>query len=491
MKARLRLRRDTAARRDGRARHLLDGDVDDSPRRAPGTGQSRRRPRRAEVVGVEQPGGLAHGGLRRLHMRRVGGAATVVGERDPSCAAHRGRRRGVVGAHAAELDRRAGARARSPRTGARPDATTSRARPAAPAPRARRTPRCPGAHNRRPACRARTRGRAGARMARPLARDRLPSSSSRSSSSIRRTVSSASAERTTNAVCGAGCVRGRRMKRRREDGVASSQGAPPRSPGSAVDERRDTSRGHVPRTSTRSQFSTVTCSRRQATPLRPPRRQRSARRSASRTGERWTQMTLALRDLLPGGDVHLADDAVAMGDDLVLHLHRLDHADEVACRDRRAVGRPPRRAPCPASGSRRLPSPLPPMPLLRARCRRASSAHGGSGRVDPHLVAPSVDLHARRLLARVPRGPRPSADAATAAPDTARAPAREPRAPRTRRRPWQVSPATKHCVSSSARWKPSSVVGPSITNSSSARSIRRRACSRSTSWTMSLAMSGS
>ncbi len=33
-------------------------------------------------------------------------------------------------------------------------------------------------------------------------------------------------------------------------------------------------------------------------------------------------------------------------------------------------------------------------------------------------------------------------------------------------------------VSSSARWKPSSVVGPSITNSSSARSIRRRARAR-------------
>ena len=61
----------------------------------------------------------------------------------------------------------------------------------------------------------------------------------------------------------------------------------------------------------------------------------------------------------------------------------------------------------------------------------------------------------------------------------------------TRRAPWHVSPATKHGCASSARWKPSSDSTPPISNSASARSIRRRACSRSASCTISFAIIGS
>jgi hypothetical protein len=57
--------------------------------------------------------------------------------------------------------------------------------------------------------------------------------------------------------------------------------------------------------------------------------------------------------------------------------------------------------------------------------------------------------------------------------------------------PWQVPPSTKHGCRRSARWKPSSVVIPPTSNSSSARSIRLRACSRSTPCTISFANIGS
>ena len=49
----------------------------------------------------------------------------------------------------------------------------------------------------------------------------------------------------------------------------------------------------------------------------------------------------------------------------------------------------------------------------------------------------------------------------------------------------------KHGSVRSAAWKPISVGGPSIRNSASARSIRRRAVSRVVSWTISLAIIGS
>ena len=57
--------------------------------------------------------------------------------------------------------------------------------------------------------------------------------------------------------------------------------------------------------------------------------------------------------------------------------------------------------------------------------------------------------------------------------------------------PRHVSPATKHGADSSARWNPTSVVTPRISNSSRARSARCRARSPSTSCTTSLAISGS
>ena len=68
-----------------------------------------------------------------------------------------------------------------------------------------------------------------------------------------------------------------------------------------------------------------------------------------------------------------------MRDDLVLHLHRLDHADQRSGRDLVAVGhghledRPLHRT----DDSRH--SPPRRSPLLRSLCRRAASAHAGSG----------------------------------------------------------------------------------------------------------------
>ena len=56
---------------------------------------------------------------------------------------------------------------------------------------------------------------------------------------------------------------------------------------------------------------------------------------------------------------------------------------------------------------------------------------------------------------------------------------------------WQAPPAMNSSCSSSQRWKGIRVVGPSTTYSSSARIMRRRADSRSTSHTISLATIGS
>ena len=58
-------------------------------------------------------------------------------------------------------------------------------------------------------------------------------------------------------------------------------------------------------------------------------------------------------------------------------------------------------------------------------------------------------------------------------------------------RAWQAPPAMNSPCSSSQRWNGIRVVGPSTTYSSRARIIRRRADSRSTSHTISLATIGS
>ena len=54
----------------------------------------------------------------------------------------------------------------------------------------------------------------------------------------------------------------------------------------------------------------------------------------------------------------------------------------------------------PCMGLVTAPVASPTRPLLRARCRRASSAHGGSARVEPDLVQAAVDLDRDDLLAR-------------------------------------------------------------------------------------------
>ena len=79
---------------------------------------------------------------------------------------------------------------------------------------------------------------------------------------------------------------------------------------------------------------------------------------------------LAGRDRLAGGDRQLGDAAGAVRVHLVLHLHRLDDAEDLARPRPRRRRRPRRRAPCPASGDTTASSPAPPAPPPRARSRR-------------------------------------------------------------------------------------------------------------------------
>ena len=57
--------------------------------------------------------------------------------------------------------------------------------------------------------------------------------------------------------------------------------------------------------------------------------------------------------------------------------------------------------------------------------------------------------------------------------------------------PWHVPPSMNAWWRSKARWKPSRLLTPPTSNSSRARSMRRRAVSRLVSWTISLAIIGS
>ncbi len=116
---------------------------------------------------------------------------------------------------------------------------------------------------------------------------------------------------------------------------------------------------------------------------------------------------LAVRDALPRRDAELGDDAVARRGDLVLHLHRLDHADHLA---RRRPDRRPRRATLrtvPCIGLATAPEPL------RAAGRAALPAAPPErrprrlGRVEAHVEGAAVDLDRDDPLARL-RAVRPA-----------------------------------------------------------------------------------
>ena len=123
--------------------------------------------------------------------------------------------------------------------------------------------------------------------------------------------------------------------------------------------------------------------------------------------------------------------------------------------------------------------------------RRRARAPGGGARAR-RAAAPgrserrprSGARRARRRRVLLARRVRPEARRCRAAgcvSSRARCASDSPRRARSRSRP-----STKHGCARSARWKPISVVTPSITNSSSARSMRRRARSRSASQTHEL-----
>ena len=191
------------------------------------------------------------------------------------------------------------------------------------------------------------------------------------------------------------------------------------------------------------------------------------RRTSARSDVSSTQMTCPAATGPPIAIEKLRDDAAVRRAHLVLHLHRLDDAEHLTGLDRVAVGdgdgqhRSLHRRDDRVAARRRR---------LRARAplrRRASSRHGCSGsstRTSKRRPSTST-VRARSTVAPVrraaPTGPEPSSSAARAASSS------------DSTSPWHVSPRTKHSCESSALWKPSSVFGPSITNSSSARSIRR------------------
>ena len=180
-----------------------------------------------------------------------------------------------------------------------------------------------------------------------------------------------------------------------------------------------------------------------------------------------------------------------LGVDVVLHLHRLEHEDRLADLDRRAR---PRRAParsCPASARCTVPSPPPvpelvatrfgprPAPARRPRSRRAPRGATPAPRSGGRRPRPAPS--ARRAA---PRAPSPVGRAAGAgarpAPRTATG--------RPRPRPTWSSGATarKSAWSSNTLCAGMVVRTPSISNSSSARSMRSMARSRSGAHTISL-----
>ena len=130
----------------------------------------------------------------------------------------------------------------------------------------------------------------------------------------------------------------------------------------------------------------------------------------------------------------------------------------------------------------------PPRPAgARARAGGARAPRTAARARAPHVEAAAVDLDARRALrsrrravGAAPRGRCASSSAARCA---ASSPTRRRRGRSRRRRSTDARAARGGSRAASAT--------PSITNSSSARSIRRRACSRSTPWTISFAIIGS
>ena len=88
---------------------------------------------------------------------------------------------------------------------------------------------------------------------------------------------------------------------------------------------------------------------------------------------------LPARDRVPGCDRQAGDPPGAVGDDLVLHLHRLDDADDLPV----SISSPSATStfstvPCIGVTTASLPAPPGPW-AARSRRRRASSAQGGSG----------------------------------------------------------------------------------------------------------------
>ena len=194
-------------------------------------------------------------------------------------------------------------------------------------------------------------------------------------------------------------------------------------------------------------------------------------------------------------------------------IRRCDDADQLSARDRLparhgeprddpVAGRQRSRSPSSSPRPRRSPDRrqrrrLPATPTLRtvpciglttapdsATVPPACSARGDGGRGPPTAV-PRV-TGARRTSGRRPR-PRSSCDRVPAAvrperalllsdetTDSVNSSARCASSSDSTS-PWQVAPSMKHGCSSKRAWKPSSVGGPSIRNSSSARSMRLRA----------------
>ena len=431
------------------------------------SGSIRRDP---HVRDAEQARSLADGAARPPGRRTRGtsGRGTAAGGR-----AARGRPRRptrLPPARRARSRRRRGAR-----RGCRRSDRRRRARTATPT-----RPRLARARRRRAdartwrnsgrACRACRRARAGGRRARPR-------SPGRGRSGRRGARARAAAAR--RRLRGAGDERDMPSRRRRSAARTKRM----RACGSrARSARRNTFSSSVsveprPRRAPRARGTRAGSRCRRGSPsLRATPRPHATSRRRAAYSPRTRQITCPLATASPAATTSSDDGAGAVGDDLVLHLHRLDDADDVARLDHVSVdhvdrehgplhraddgvapappGRPPR---APADAARAPPTAAP---------ARAPSRRSGGRRPRP------------RSRAAVPAIRRERVDAS----DLLRSSAPRPRSASSAESttPWQVVPATKQGCESSARWKPSSVGGPASSNSSRARSIRIRACSRST-----------
>ena len=199
-------------------------------------------------------------------------------------------------------------------------------------------------------------------------------------------------------------------------------------------------------------------------------------------------MTAPLADDLADGGGQALDRAGLVRGQRLLHLHRLEHHDQVAGRDRVPVGRPRSSRWCPASGwsaRRRRP------PRRRPGTGTASAPRPARPRRPPRRARPAGSPPAAGRRPRPPRSPAASGSSpsSAAAPDHGASPPAQ--SVSIHRVCTRNGSSVKSASRTTARWNGSTVGSPSTTVSSSARRDRSSASARVAPVTISLASSES